>query len=173
MISDMRTKKINKIIIGSPRKLVLSNRERAIRILEVSDGIPSSSFEDRLVKETSVPVTTDRPILFVALSMVSFIFGQDRIMLIFQVFLEANVLPVGRAHLQLEKLIFNGMQLIRDFWFAFAPFLKVFCKVESFQMKRSSRGITPTLPGSDIIIILKEPPILKFEDFVMLAWFRV
>jgi hypothetical protein len=40
-------------------------------------------------------------------------------------------------------------------------------------MKRTVRGFTPTLPSSDIIIIFKEPPILKFEDFVMLAWFRV
>jgi hypothetical protein len=60
----MRTEKIYKIIIGSPRKLVLGNGERAIRILEVSNGIPSSSFDDRLVEEIGVPVTTDRPIFF-------------------------------------------------------------------------------------------------------------
>jgi hypothetical protein len=125
----LRPENTCKIFISSFCQLLLGGGEGAIRVLKVSDGISFGSFDDGLVEETGIPVALNRPILFVALFMVSFILGQDDLMLVFKIFLEADILLVGRAHLQAVYLIFNDLKLVRSFRFAFAPSLKIFGKV--------------------------------------------
>jgi hypothetical protein len=71
----MRSENVNKIIISNLGQLILGSGEGAIWILKMSDGVPSGSFDDGLMEKTGIPVTSDRPILFVSLSMIGFIFS--------------------------------------------------------------------------------------------------
>lgn len=89
----------------------------------MSNGIPSSPLNNDLVEEVGIPVSIHIPVLFIALLVVGFILGQDDLVLVLKIFLKANILLVGRAHLHMLDLILNFLQLIRSFGFGFAPSL--------------------------------------------------
>lgn len=64
----------------------------------MGNGISFGSFNDGLVEEIGISIPLNIPVLFIALFMVGFL-GQDDTVLVLKIFLEANVLLVGRAHL--------------------------------------------------------------------------
>lgn len=89
--------------------------------------------------------------------------------LVDKVLLKADVLLMGRVHLKGKKLVFNSLEMVRNFWFGFAPLIEIFGKEEGFKMERTVHGFQPTFFGSFFIIILQEPPILKLESLVKIA----
>ena len=54
----------------------------AIRVLEVGNPVPPISFDDRVVKESCVPITFDSPLLFCSLDVVGFILFKDTLVLL-------------------------------------------------------------------------------------------
>jgi hypothetical protein len=164
----LRDKNVYIIIVSSMDKLFLSG-EGAIRILKVGDSIFPCPFDNGLMEETGIPIPRNRPVLFVSLPVKSFFFGEYHLMLVDKVLLNTGIFLVGRTHLELENLILNGFKLIRVFRFGFAPPSQGFGKVESLKMEREIRRFMPAVLGNVIIVILKKPPVFKFEWFLALA----
>ena len=164
-----RPENVHEIVVSSMGKLLLSGGEGAVRILKVGDCVFPGSFDDGLVEETGISVPSNRPVLFVSLSVISFIFSKNGLMLKNKVLLEAGVLLMRWAYLKVKNLILNGFELIRNFRFGFAPPLQIFGKVEGFKMEGTVKGFVPTLLGSIFIVILQEPPVLKLEWLMMIA----
>jgi hypothetical protein len=64
--------------------------------------------------------------------MIGFIFGKEVMVMLGEVVLQGVVLLVGRIGLELEKLGFNCLKLIRKFGLSFSLFAQVRGKVLCF-----------------------------------------
>ena len=104
-----RPENVHEIVVSSMGKLLLSGGEGAVRILKVGDCVFPGSFDDGLVEETGISVPSNRPVLFVSLSMISFFFGKYHLMQVDKVLLNIGILLLGWTHLELENLILNDI----------------------------------------------------------------
>jgi hypothetical protein len=68
----IRFKDIYKVTGSSISQLIMSGNISAILIEEVGDGVSPGSFDNGLVEESGIPVPSNRPVLFVSLSMIGF-----------------------------------------------------------------------------------------------------
>lgn len=156
----------SKVGIERLSELLRCGAVRAIRICEVGNTISSGSFLDGLVEERSVSVTFDGPGFFISLSMENLLFGENVVVLMDEFFLQAMVLEVRWLGLLLEKLLFNGLQLIIKFGFGPSPFSEIKGKVFGFVMKRTVTGFVPALLCHVLKVLLKKPPVFKSKNFV-------
>lgn len=92
----MTCEDISEVVGDGVSKLLLSSGLGTIWILEINYGVSSGSFDDGLMEEMGVPVSSSRRIFLVSLSMERFLFGKDGLMLEDKLFLDYLVPSIGR-----------------------------------------------------------------------------
>jgi hypothetical protein len=75
------------VISGDLGELLLSGGVGAIRDLQMSNDIFSSSLDNGMMEEGGISVTRDCPVLFISLAMESLLLSKDGLVLIDELFL--------------------------------------------------------------------------------------
>jgi len=168
-----RAKDCGEIINQSVSKLLRSSGMSAIGIEKVRNLVFSVPFDNCLVEEGCVPVTSNSPLLLSSLDMVGLLLSEQVLMLLVELMLQGEVLMRGGKELLIMELVFNLSKKVVVFRFLSPPFLEISSKVLSFLSEVTSRGAKPTLLRNLMIFLFQQPPVLKTKRFISARRSRV
>jgi hypothetical protein len=150
----MRRENISKVGDETVSQLLRGGGVRTVRIDEVGDSVLPISLDNSMVKEGSVSITCERPILFGPLDVVLFFFAHEILVFIMKVLLQIVVLLGWGQTLLNKNLILNLSNQVIIVGFFLPPFPEICSKKFCFLREITCRRAMPTLPGYVMVIII-------------------